>query len=158
MSKKSITDEMKPLIFVSPVIRYSKEGAWIMTSQALQTLLLSLAERRKKLKMPLDALVKRSGLSRATVCRLLKGEHTKAGFLHVAALAEALGVELSFQQEQPEVFLDREAERQARRLVRLVQGNMALEGQGVAQGGIATMVGRTKAELLASPRRKLWYD
>src|SRR5262245_45277955 len=102
-----------------------------MGIQKLRSFLLKLNTRRKALKMTWEALAQRSGLSRATVCRLLMGNQTNATFLNVAALARALGVKLKFQQTGEEDFVKRQARRQARKLVGMVQGTMGLESQAL---------------------------
>jgi transcriptional regulator with XRE-family HTH domain len=136
-----------------------KERRWIaMTDTTLQSILRNLNARRKELGMTWDILAKRSGLSRATAIRLLSGDHTGAGFLHIVAVAEALGVEVKFTEVGVEDFVEQQVDRQARRLVGMVQGTMGLEAQGVNEEAASQMVKKTRHELLAGKRKQLWYD
>jgi transcriptional regulator with XRE-family HTH domain len=106
--------------------------------------------------MTWEILADRSGLSRATVQRLLSGEHLNASFLHVTAIAEALGVKVDFSPVPVRQFVEEQADRQARRLVGLVQGTMGLESQAVEQEHVSQMVRDTFLQLLGGPRKKLW--
>jgi transcriptional regulator with XRE-family HTH domain len=147
----------------------------------LPTLLHELASRRKALRMPIKALVKRSGLPTATINRLLAGRPTR-DLLKIAALATALGVEVTFKLEKPkamrdrqtgmagiltatalcasdkpEAFIQQQLERKARHLVKLVQGNMALESQAVDRQAIADLIDQARFSLRLSTK-DLWYD
>jgi transcriptional regulator with XRE-family HTH domain len=141
------------------------QGATAMTSHPIQSFLASLAERRKALGMPWDALVARSQVSRAAVCRLLKDRPTTAAFQTVIAVAEALGVPVDFDGSairsmpiEVGAFLESQAERQARKLVSMVQGTMGLESQALPNKVAAPLIQRTKQKLLAGPKKALWYD
>ena len=136
-----------------------------MNAFPIQSFLASLEERRRALGMPWDALGARSGVSRATVIRLLKEHQTGASFQHVIAVAEALGVRVEFDgialQSKPigvKDFIDQQASRQARKLVGMVQGTMGLESQALANKAAAPLIKRTKRKLLAGSKKKLWYD
>jgi Na+/serine symporter len=128
-----------------------------MTRDMLKEYLLQLNVRRKQLGMPLGVLTKRSGLSKATVCRLLRGD-TKAHFLNVVCLAEALGVACTLASRPTEDVLRDQAEKQAKRVVGMVQGTMGLEAQGVDEEGVATLVEHSQKRLLEGPRKKLWWE
>jgi len=67
--------------------------------------------------------------------------------MRIAAVASARSHELRRDQ----------ADRKARRLVQLVQGTSALEGQAVDDDSLDAMIGRTSDELLSSNRR-LWSE
>lgn len=140
-----------------------------MTRAALRVFLRSLEERRKKLKMPLDILAARSGLSRATVCRILSGKHTSVSILNVAALADALGVTvelrpteqgigLEFTPTEVEDFVEKQAHYQAKRLVGMVQGTMGLEAQSLDAASASELVDKTRRKLANSSWKKLWYE
>jgi hypothetical protein len=51
-----------------------------------------------------------------------------------------------------------QAQRKAKKLVALVQGNSGLEGQAVDQKAVKSMVKQTTHELLAGSKRKLWSE
>jgi transcriptional regulator with XRE-family HTH domain len=125
------------------------------TTAALAEYLQSLERRRKELKMAQQTLAKRSGLSRATVCRLLSGDHVHADFLHIVALSEALGVKLIFVPTPLDEFVEQRAEQVSNRLVSLVQGTMGLESQAVGPETITRMKQDACRRLLTGSRRKL---
>jgi transcriptional regulator with XRE-family HTH domain len=119
--------------------------------------LSDLEARRRALKMSTENLAKRSKVSRATVCRILKGDYTSASFKNVAAVARSLGMEPLFREEaSPEEYLEQEAERKARYAMSLVQGTMGLEGQGLSLPQKEALVQESKERLLAGSRRKVW--
>ncbi len=136
-----------------------------MNTEPIQSFLAVLAERREALGIPWAALGARSGASRATLYRLLTDRQTTASVQTVVAVAEALGVRFHISghtiRAKPigvKVFLDQQAERQARKLVSMVQGTMGLESQALAAQKTAPLVRYMKRQLLAGPRSKLWYD
>ena len=116
-----------------------------------------LDNRRRALEMPLDELSRRANVSLRTVRRVLAGERG-ARFDAVSAIADALGV--------PVLDIDRardidemrreQAVAKAKKLVGLVQGTSALEGQAVDELYIRHMVQKTINELLCGPRSRLW--
>ena len=116
-----------------------------------------LNERCWQLGMSHAAVARLSGVSLPTVQRILGKEDHDATVSNLLAIAEALGLGLDF---QPEVKVDalreQQARRKAERLVAMVQGLSALEGQAVDQDTYERMVQRTVYELLAGPNRKLW--
>ncbi len=70
-----------------------------MTTSTPAALLLDLAERRKKLRMPLKVLCQHSELSRAAVCRLLRGDYTRSRDLRTSSRWLKPSVTISFQAE-----------------------------------------------------------
>ena len=58
-----------------------------------QSPVASLDERRRDLRMTIPQLARRSGVSTATVARILRGEPTVA-VGHVCAIADALGMQV----------------------------------------------------------------
>jgi transcriptional regulator with XRE-family HTH domain len=140
-----------------------------MTRAALRMFLRTLEERRQNLKMSLDSLAARSGLSRATVCRILSARHISVTILNVAALAEALGVSvklrsteqgvnLEFTPTAIECFVDKQAHYQAKRLVGMVQGTMSLEAQALDPISASELVNTTRHRLVNSSWKKLWVE
>ena len=115
-------------------------------------------ERRRALGMTIPQLAKRSGVSTATVGRVLRGEPSVA-FGHVLAVAEALGIHLSLRPVEPVDALRRRAVRsKARRAVSLVQATSSLEAQGLSQKEFDAMVDRASRELLAGSGRQIWAE
>jgi hypothetical protein len=108
--------------------------------------------------MPIEVLVRKSGLSRATICRLLKGDHRKATVPNLEALLRALAVEVTINPVPASIAVKRQAERQARKVVGMVQGTMGLEAQAVDAEGVKAMVESSCQRLLNGPRKKLWWD
>lgn len=119
---------------------------------------VDLNGRRKSLKMPLDVLVKRSGVPRRTVVRLLRGRMDAVPFGFVQNVGRVLGLTLGDPTLEPEELRRHEAQRKARLLVRLTQGTMGLEAQAVASEVLEQLEAQTVARLLAGPGRKLWSE
>lgn len=129
-----------------------------MTDTTFRSLLRGLNERRQELKMTEEALARRSGLSRVTVSRLLSGSHPHASFLHIAALAEALGVHVEFKPIDVGEFAKQQARHHASRLVRMMQGTMGLEAQAVSPDFIGQMEEDASQRLLSGSWKKLWVE
>jgi transcriptional regulator with XRE-family HTH domain len=129
-----------------------------MTDSEFRACLRALNERRKALQMSEEALARRSGLSRVTVSRLLAGRHPKASFVHIAALAEALGVHIEFQAVETTEFVQEQARHQAGRLVGMMQGTMALESQAVSPEFAQQLEADAAGRLLNGPWKKLWVE
>jgi predicted transcriptional regulator len=118
----------------------------------------SLDKRRRELGMSEGVLAKKAGVSRGTVRRVLGGDFRQVSLGNFLAVAETLGVHLSFEHEPVENFLERQAEKKARRLVGMVQGNMGLESQAVGSDILNQMIRQTVHQLLAGSKRNLWED
>lgn len=118
----------------------------------------SLDERRRELRMTIPQLARRSGISTATVTRVLRGEPSVA-MGHVCAVADALGMQVGL---RPRVSVDsllrQAAHRKAQRAAALVQATSALEGQGLSRHQFDAMVDRTTRELQAAGGKTLWAD
>jgi transcriptional regulator with XRE-family HTH domain len=128
-----------------------------VTTDILNDVFSTLEVRRQALGMSTEALARRSGVSRATVCRILGGEHSSASFWNVMAVAEALGLNARFEPVADEKeYLEQQAEKRARYAVGMVQGTMGLEDQGVDTSTKECLVEETKGRLLAGSKRKLW--
>lgn len=121
----------------------------------LYDILAGLNERRRQLGMSEIVVAQRAGLSLTTAQRALAGRGNP-GYRAVEAIANALVAPLGRKPEDIALTLEKQAAAKAERLVRLVQGSSALEGQAVDRATRRQMVQRTKAELLAGPRRRLW--
>lgn len=121
-------------------------------------LLQALEKRRRELGMSRPVLAHRSRVSLPTVNRIMSKHHESASFAHVAAIAQALGLELTFcAKDRSEELRRRQARNKAKHLVGLVQGTSGLEGQAVDQEVFESMVDRTMDQLLRSKRR-LWSE
>lgn len=119
-------------------------------------MLAELNVRRKKLKMPVDVLVKRSGVARPTVFRILRGNVDSMKFSSVVKVAGVLGVTFGSLVIEPEELRLREAKRKARLLSRLTQGTMGLEAQAVSPELLKELEEQTVTRLLAGKGDKLW--
>ena len=119
---------------------------------------LDLDARRKVLKMPVDRLVKRSGVPRPTVFRILRGKIDTVRFGYVQKVAGILGYSFAGPPVEPEELRRQEAKRKARLLARLTQGTMGLESQAVSAELLKELEEQTIAKLLAGNGRKLWSD
>lgn len=117
----------------------------------------SLDKQRRALKMPLHILAERAHLSRATVCRILKDKRTSSSLESVLAIASVLGAEVEFRIQEPEKLIEQQVQKRAKRIVRMVQGTMALEGQGITDPNHLDQLVETAAkEIRAKPRKQLW--
>jgi len=124
-----------------------------MSHQSLE----KLNTRRKELRMTYDVLAARSGVSEATVKRILSGKCEKVGLDKVEAIARALGLRWGIEDSSnAHEFRRSVAAEKARWIMRQVQGTSALESQALPEAEYDAMVTRTTEELLAGPSRRLW--
>jgi transcriptional regulator with XRE-family HTH domain len=109
--------------------------------------------------MTFPALAERAGLSRATVCRILKNKQGSSSLESVLAIGKALGAEMDIRLQEPALVVEHEIQAKARRIVRMVQGTMALEAQGLTeQSEFDQLVEVAAAEIRAKPRKQLWMS
>lgn len=126
---------------------------------AIQETAKSLEARRQELGMTHRALAKRSGVSLATVKRVLSGAHGATGFVQVAKVAEALGLSVEFKPKvSVETLRERQALRKAERIASLTQATSSLESQGLDKTGYERLVRALVHRLMADSNRKLWAD
>jgi hypothetical protein len=125
----------------------------------VQDWLDALNNQRRALKMPLHVLAKRAKLSRATVCRILQQKKTSASLESVMAIASVLGAEVEVRLEAPEKVVEQKVQERAKKIVRMVQGTMALESQGITDPDhIDQLVETAAREIRAKPRKQLWVQ
>lgn len=123
----------------------------------VQKWLTSLDKQRRALKMPLHILAELAQLSRATVCRILKEKRASSSLENVLAIARVLGAEVKLHIQDPEKLVEHQVQKRAKRIVRMVQGTMALEGQGITDPNHLDQLVETAAkEIRAKPRKQLW--
>ena len=116
-----------------------------------------LNNRRKQLGMTFEALAKRSGVSVATVKRVLTQGSEQTAFGTVESIARSLGCQLSLNAEvSPQQYRSQHARKKAVRLMRQLQGTSALEGQAVSDSLYQELTEQTVHELMAASGRKLW--
>ena len=115
-----------------------------------------LERRRRKLGMSRSALAERSGVSLATVNRVLGGNLGNASFGNVTSIASALGMSLKWKAPTALRFKRLQAKKKAQKLASLVQGTSALEGQAVNARVKEEIADEIECQLLAGPKRKLW--
>jgi len=123
-----------------------------------------LEARRRELAISKPTLAKRSGVSLATIHRILLGDVHDVTLSRLGAVADALGMEIRYLEgacrfsPARSVFdMQRDqAQEKAERLVRLTQGTSALEGQAVSDATIREAIEQTVATLLTGPKRRLW--
>ena len=119
-------------------------------------LLAKLEQRRRDLGMSRPALAKRAGVSVPSLQRMLARHESGCNWLSVLRVAEALGMSITAEPRlSPHKFRRQQATSKARRLVSLLQGTSALEGQGLEEEELEDMVDETAAELVTTKRR-LW--
>lgn len=123
-----------------------------------------LDQRRARLGMTKTAVAKRAQVSLPTVNRILGGKESRPTVPNLHAIARALGVIVRIgttvdieEPQSAEEYCHLQARRKATKLIRMVQGTMALEAQAVDGGTIERMIEHTTHELLNSKRR-LWGE
>jgi transcriptional regulator with XRE-family HTH domain len=131
-----------------------------MTTAQVQTMLEPLDATRRRLGMTYAVLARRSGVSQATVVRILSGRHPTASLGSVLSIADALGVDVKFQAKRKKVegVRTRQAKQKAAHLVGMLQGTSALEAQALDADTLEQMKDQTFHELLAGSKRRLWGD
>lgn len=116
---------------------------------------MRIQKRKQDLEISVSDLARRSGVSRATVIRILGGEDHEFSFANLQAILLALGVSLDLTEIPAEQFRDKIATAKAKRLVALTQGNVALESQAVSRASAQSHLEEAKARIVSS-NRKLW--
>jgi transcriptional regulator with XRE-family HTH domain len=119
---------------------------------SLSTLLQS---RVNELDMSISDLARRSGVSRATVIRILGGKDEHYSVSNLQAVLSALGMKMDFLAIPAKGFKDSIATQKAKRLISLTQGNVALESQAVSAASAQKHLETIKARIVSSSR-KLW--
>lgn len=121
--------------------------------------LSQLNNRRLEVGMSFHALAKRSGVSLATVQRILTGQYAAASFESIVAISQALGMDLCFAPKSPaQTFTEARAREKAERLVRMVQGSSGLDGQALDDERRRELIEKALHSLMHGSRRKLWSD
>jgi transcriptional regulator with XRE-family HTH domain len=116
-----------------------------------------LDQRRQELGMTFEALSKRSGVPVSTLKAIFKKGIEHSTFANVAAIADAIGVDIEFANEvESYELLHQQAVKKARELVGMVQATSGLESQAVAPNQIEVMIQQLVHQLMAGSRRKLW--
>jgi transcriptional regulator with XRE-family HTH domain len=114
-----------------------------------------LRNRIDELEMSISDLARRSGVSRATVIRILGGKDEHYSVSNLQAVLFALGMKIDLSAIPAKRFIDSIATQKAKRLIALTQGNVALESQAVSPASAQEYLEATKARI-ASSSRKLW--
>jgi transcriptional regulator with XRE-family HTH domain len=126
---------------------------------AIQTTAAALEHRRRALGITHSALAKRSGVSLATVKRILSGEHGVTGFIQVLKVAEALGLSLEIKSQATIESLQlSQATRKAQQIAGLTQATSSLESQGLDDSAYGRLVREWTHRLMSGSKRKLWVD
>jgi transcriptional regulator with XRE-family HTH domain len=105
--------------------------------------------------MSISDLARRSGVSRATVIRILGGKDENYSVSNLQAVLSALGMKIDLLAIPAKRFKDSIATQKAQRLIALTQGNVALESQAVSAASAQEHLEATKSRI-ASSSRKLW--
>jgi predicted transcriptional regulator len=125
-----------------------------------------LDSRRRALGIPYRVLSELSGVSQPVIQRLLSGKVGAPRLPSVLAVARALGLDVIRISEDGSIKFDssvdaqalreRQARKKAKKLVGMVQGTSALEGQAIGEADYQAMVDSTYHELLAGSNHRLW--
>lgn len=114
-----------------------------------------LQNRVDELDMSISNLARRSGVSRATVIRILGGKDQHYSVSNLQAILSALGMSMDLGAIPAEQFKEAIATQKAQRLIALTQGNVALESQAVSAASAQEHLEATKVRIISSSR-KLW--
>jgi transcriptional regulator with XRE-family HTH domain len=124
--------------------------AQLITSERLE-------HRRHALGISKTQLARHSGVSFDTLCQVLGGQIDSVTVANIQAVLSALGAELTVSTVCTSYNLRRrQAIAKAEKIMAMVQGTSALEGQAVDSELRQDMVQRTADELMAGSRRRLW--
>lgn len=104
--------------------------------------------------MSISNLARLSGVSRATVIRILGGKDQHYSISNLQAVFTALGMTMDRVVIPAEQFKEAIATQKAQRLVALTQGNVALESQVVPAASAQAHLEATKARIASSGRRR----
>ncbi len=116
-----------------------------------------MQRRRRELGISYPDLAALSGVSEATVKRIIHGQIESASMKHVAAVAVAMGLSLDMREDCSAMDVkEKAAERQANRLLRMVLGTSALEAQPVSDKQAETMKRDAVHKLMSGSSRRLW--
>ena len=121
-------------------------------------ILKTLKERRKELGIPIDTIVRRTGVKRATMCRILKGDTETVRHGYVVKVMEVMGIFVGRRPESVKKMRHREAVKKAKLVARLTQGTMALEAQAVGNETLVEIERMIVRKILVGQNRKLWSD
>lgn len=100
----------------------------------LKDILSEIESRRKAIRMPRGALARRSGVCLRTAERLLSGGTEGARWETVAAMGQAVGIDLGIVRKRSlREVVRQQAKAKAREVVAIAQGDAALEGQAVPE-------------------------
>ena len=119
---------------------------------------LDLNTRRRAMKIPLEAIIQRSEVSRSSVMRILRGKVDRICYGQFQKVADVLGVPFGAAPVDPEELRNREARKKAQLLRKLTQGTMGLEAQALPEEVLRELEEQTVAKLLAGSGRKLWSE
>ncbi len=114
-----------------------------------------LQSRVNELEISISDLARRSGVSRATVIRILGGKDQHYSVSNLQAILSVLGISMDLVATPAEQFKEAIATQKAQRLIALTQGNVALESQAVSTASAQEHLSATKARIVSSSR-KLW--
>jgi transcriptional regulator with XRE-family HTH domain len=130
-----------------------------MPGNQVQELCRTLNARRRELQMTFAILAERSRVSIPTVTRTLTGHNPNVSLENVAAIADALGMNVEIVPRVSVLDLrEEQARRKARQLSGIVQGTQGLESQAVSHIELNDIVRGTVHQLLSGPARKLWSE
>jgi len=128
-----------------------------MATKSVQDWLEALNRQRRALSMSFKDVAERSGMSTTTVRRVLVNRNESTELASVMAIARVLGVDPFPAIPDPEEVREREVRRLAKRVVRMVQGTMGLEAQGLTDPkALAEIEEKAAEEIRAKPRKHLW--
>lgn len=114
-----------------------------------------LQNRVDELEISISDLARRSGVSRATVIRIIGGKDQHYSVSNLQAILTVLGISMDLVATPAEQFKEAIATPKAQRLIALAQGNVALESQAVSEASAQEHLKATKARIVSSSR-KLW--
>lgn len=122
------------------------------------TSLEQLEKRRKALGMSRLVVARRSCVPLPMVNEILRNQNSDTSDANLIAVLKTLGMNGSAAEPiSVNELRHRQARQKAKRLIQIVQGTSALEGQALNHQEIESMISKTTQVLLSS-NRKLWAE
>lgn len=131
-----------------------------MEERLENSLIATLNARRKELDISQERLARMIGVSLPTVQRVFaQSPQHKVSLNTLENMATAMGMTLQVRPSIPasELLLE-QAHKRARELAQLVQGNSALEKQGLSEEGIGALESQIFLDLVKGPHSHLWGE
>lgn len=124
-----------------------------------QYIIARLNRQKKQLGITNGYLAQKTGLSIPTVQRILANKDHSVELAGLLSIADILGIDITASvSRSAQDMLKEKANNKAEKLLQLVRGNSALEGNEIDLGTYQDLLQRTVDDLLKGSKRALWVD